>query len=457
MQSLGSGANTKYFLINWTTNGALANLTTSTGTRIISNISWPISSLPAPIDFNAGVVVYQTSVNPSDAVSGTGVAIGQRIVGINIRTGQVMWNITTEAPDGHEQFFSSNNAVADNGVIINRMLTGEIKAWDLFTGQVKWSTPLSYPWGEFGPYHVASAYGLYITGSYAGVYGINETNGNIEWNFHAYTPYQFETGYQTNNVSAEYAFHVGVQIADGKLYVSSAEHTPSQPATRGLNLYCLNVTNGQQLWNFSASQLDQSRLFTGAIADGYLAFASQYDSTMYVFGKGKSAITIEAPLTAMTQGQSLVITGTVLDQSPAQPGTPCVSAQSMNAWMNYLQTQGPAPANVIGVPVSIDAADPNGNFVHIATITSDGSGTYSYVWKPDLVGKYTVTATFAGDDSYGSSFSETAVGVVQAPEPSPTATATPLTMPPYEMYTLGTGVAIIIAIAVAVLLLRKRP
>ena len=457
VQSLGSGANRKYYLINWTTNGALANLTTTTGTRILSNISWPISTLPATVDFNVGVAVYQTGVNPPDAVSGTGVTIGQRLVGISLRTGQVMWNVTTTAADGHEQFFSTTVAVADNGVIINRMITGEIKAWDLNTGNVKWSTQLSYPWGVFGGYHVASAYGLYFCDSYDGFHAINETTGNIEWTFHAYTPYQFETGYQTSIGSAEYVFHGGMQVADGKAYFYAMEHTQSQPTSRGLKLFCVNVFTGEQLWNFSGSEVGGGRSFTGAIADGYLAFASQVDSVMYVFGKGQSATTIETPLIAITQGQSIVVKGTVLDQSPAQPGTPCVSAQSMNAWMYYVHNQGAAPFNVVGVPVSIDAVDPNGNFVHIATVTSDGSGTYSYVWKPDLVGKYTVTATFAGDDSYGSSFSETAVGVVQAPEPSPTATATPLTMPPYEMYTLGTGVAIIIAIAVAVLLLRKRP
>jgi hypothetical protein len=305
---------------------------------------------------------------------------------------------------------------------------------------------------------VASAYGLYVTGSYAGVYGINETNGNIAWNFHAYTPYQFETGYQTTYGSAEYAFHIGVQIADGKVYISSAEHTPGQPETRGLNLYCLNVLTGDQLWNFSASQLDQSRTFEGAIADGYLAFASQLDSTMYVFGKGQSSTTMEAPLTAIAQGQSLVIKGSVLDKSPAQPGTPAVSAESMTAWMDYLHTQGPIPTNVKGVPVSIDVVDPAGNYKHIADVTTDMSGTFSYLWQPDTVGKYTVTATFAGSDSYGSSYAETAVGVVKAPETP--AAVQPQVVPDNTMLLYGILAAVVVAIVLAILavalMLRKR-
>jgi hypothetical protein len=464
IQDLGaSAANAtggRYRLINWTTNGASATFST----RIISNISYPMSTISATgygylFDNNAAVAVYVSAINPSTSVSGTGVSVGQQLVGVSLTTGQILWNVSTYAADGHEQFFSSLDSVCDNGLFIARMLTGDIRAWDIFTGKVKWSTPLSYPWGEFGPYHVASAYGLYITGSYAGVYAINETTGKIQWNFHAYTPYQFETPYQTGIGSAEYAFHIGVQVADGKVYISSAEHTPSQPETRGTSLYCIDVFTGEQKWSFYASQMDQSRTFEGAIADGYLAFANQLDSTMYVFGKGKSATTIDAPLTAVTLGQTVVLKGTVLDQSPGQPGTPCISPQSMGPWMNYLHAQAPIPTDVVGVQVSIDAVDPNGNSVHIADVTSDMSGTFSYMWKPDLAGKYTVTATFRGDDSYGSSYAETAVGVVNAPEPAVTPTpSTIVAATPTDVMNaaLIVAVAVIVAVAAATVLLFKR-
>jgi outer membrane protein assembly factor BamB len=469
VQDLGASAGSeRYRLINWTTNDAGTGMATGTAPsaavtnftqRIVSNITWPISSLPAYVDYAAGIAVSVTSINPS-GVSGTGVAIGQGLMGINIRTGQVMWNTSTVSKnDGSETFFTTNNCVADNGVFIGRMIEGEIRGWDLYTGKLKWSTQLPYPWAEFGPYHIAHAYGLYITGTYNGVFAINQTNGNIEWQFNAYTPYQFETPYQTTYGSAEYAFHVGVQIADGKLYVSAAEHTPSQPLTRGLNLYCIDMFSGKQLWNFSASQVDQSRAFTGAIAEGYLVFGSQYDSTMYVFGKGKSATTIDAPLTAITKGQSIIIRGTVLDQTPAQPGTPCVSAESMSEWMNYLHTQGPMPSNIIGVPVSIDAVDPNENFVHIADVVADGSGVYSYMWTPELAGKYTVTTTFMGDDSYASSYATTVVGVVDAPQATPT--PSPITgfatVNDVMTYSSIVAIAVIIALAlVAILLLKKQ-
>ena len=36
--------------------------------------------------------------------------------------------------------------------------------------------------------------------------------------------------------------------------------------------------------------------------------------------------------------------------------------------------QKPIPANATGVEVTLDAVDPNGNFIHLGTATSDMSG-----------------------------------------------------------------------------------
>ncbi len=113
---------------------------------------------------------------------------------------------------------------------------------------------------------------------------------------------------------------------------------------------------------------------------------------------------------------------------------------------------------ILGIPVSLDAVDPNGDYIHIGDVTTDGySGTFGYTWEPEIPGQYTVTATFMGDESYGSSFATTYVGVSESPTTSPTPTATQTVQTPYELYTIGTGIAIIIAIAITVVLVRKRP
>jgi hypothetical protein len=132
----------------------------------------------------------------------------------------------------------------------------------------------------------------------------------------------------------------------------------------------------------------------------------------------------------------------------------------MGPYMNYLHMQSQIPATVTGVPVSIDAVDPNGNFVHLATVTSDGtSGTFAYTWTPTNTGDYKIMSTFAGDDSYGSSFATTYANVVNAPTTVAPTTSTITgfaTSNDLTTYIAVAVIAIIIAIAIAtVLILRK--
>jgi len=86
--------------------------------------------------------------------------------------------------------------------------------------------------------------------------------------------------------------------------------------------------------------------------------------------------------------------------------------------MEYLHRDQQLPTNATGVEVTIDVIDANGNYRNIGTATSDTSGFYSLMWEPDILGKYTVIATFAGSESYYASWSETAFGVTAAPSPA---------------------------------------
>jgi len=254
-----------------------------------------------------------------------------------------------------------------------------------------------------------------------------------------------------------YSFNAGCQIADGKIYTYNTEHTPTQPITRGWGLHCINATTGELIWKIKTPGA------VGPIADGYLT-VSCTDGYMYVFGKGKSKTTLEAPLTTIPLGQSIVLKGTVLDMSPAQAGTPCVAKESMTTQMEYLHKQMAIDGlwhneTITGVKVSLDTVDPNGNYIHIGDVTTDGySGTFGFTWEPEIPGQYKVTATFMGDDSYGSSFATTYVSVS---ETSPaTSTPAPAEIPDYMpiMYAiLAVGIiAMALGIVAVLLALRKR-
>jgi outer membrane protein assembly factor BamB len=420
-------------LINWSTAGSSSNF----ASRIVSNISYPFTSLGCT-DFETGV-----TVNQGRFVFGS--VDGGLITAVSLTTGQVLWNkTTTDTP------FTPGTCVADDGKYFCCMENRYWKAYDLLTGKELWKSDLtSYPWGDFWGYYTSSAYGMIYTYCYDGVYAFDWDTGKTVWHY-SYPAIAYENPY-TLNGSSVYPFTGSGEVADGKFYIRNNEHTPTMPATRGWKLHCINVTTGEGLWNITGG------MEPGAAADGYLTAGNSYDGYMYVFGKGKSATTVSAPQTAVTLGQSIVITGAVTDQSPAQPGTACVSKESMATYMEYLHMQKPIPAGVTvtGVPVSLDVVDSNGNPTHIGDVTTDMSGAFGFMWKPEITGKYTITATFKGDDSYGSSFATTYAGVVAAPEATPT--PPPKEAPDYMPMMYAILVAVIIAIIIGLIaLFRKR-
>jgi hypothetical protein len=127
--------------------------------------------------------------------------------------------------------------------------------------------------------------------------------------------------------------------------------------------------------------------------------------------------------------------------------------------MEYMFKQQAKPTNATGVPVSLDAYDPNGNYIHIGETTSDITGTYGFDWTPQIPGTYQIIATFHGSTSYGASSAQTYMSVSNA---APTTSPYPeITLPPTETYVLAAAIAIILAIAigfaVTILVLRKRP
>jgi hypothetical protein len=450
VQDIGAaaGAN-RYKLINWTTTGT----STDFNTRIISNITYAFSSL-GTVDYESNIAVTSASITPA----GAGHALGQYLTAASLSTGQLLWNVTT-----NDIFFPSG-LCADHGKVAIRVLGGWWDCWNLQTGQLLWQTAKpgeaggeEYPWGDFGAYTIASYGGLVYDFSYAGFYALDWNTGKIAW--HYPTPAMpFESAtypYMT-------LFSNSPQIADGVLYYANGEHSPTQPLTRGWRLWALNATSGEYLWDINGGGS------AGAVADGYLTYDNRYDGYMYVFGKGESATTVSAPQASVTAGTTAIISGTILDQSPAQPGAACVSKDSMSTYMEFLHQQRPIDGfyhnvTVTGVPISIDVIDPNSNFFHLDTVTSDEKGNFAYAWTPEIAGTYKISATFVGDESYGTSWATTYAAVADAPTPAPTQEPVKLgeSTNTLMMTVIAGVIAIIIAIAVIgvviMSMLKKRP
>jgi hypothetical protein len=228
----------------------------------------------------------------------------------------------------------------------------------------------------------------------------------------------------------------------------------------------LDAETGEVVWRIDGLLYLNEWGGTAAIADGIITALNSYDQQIYAIGKGPSKTTVEAPKAGIPQGSSVVICGSVTDiaAGTASPeiaarfpnGVAAVSDASMGDWMLYVYKQFPFPMNTMGVDVSLDVIDANGNFRNIGTATSDANGFYSMDWTPDIPGKYTVIATFAGSEAYYASYDEAAFVVDQAPDPTPPP-PDPTPLPPTETYIAGSTIAIIAAVAVvAILLLRKK-
>jgi hypothetical protein len=443
----GAGAN-RYRLINWTTMGTSTNFMS----RIGSNMSYARSSLPTLIDWNAGYGAVSSSITETNT---TGIYEGMRLEGVNLWTGVSLWNVTIDEPR-----YSDSCHVADHGKVAVLSQGGHFLAYDLASGAKVWtSEQMAYPWGaaSFGAYAIQSAYGKIFRESYDGVYAFNWDDGTIAWRYESPALAAFESPYLADEGGQMvYPFNTGGTVADGKLYTYNTEHTASWPRTRGWSIHCINITDGEGLWRLSGE------ISPGAMADGYLTASNSHDGYMYVFGKGKSDTTITASPKTFAKGDQVLIEGTVMDLSPAQPNTPCVSKDSMTTQMECLHMQQPADGiwhnvTVLGVPVQLLAIDSNGNTIDLGIVTSDLSGSFAKAWTPPNEGVYTLTATFAGDDSYGSSWAETSVSVGPAPAPLVLPEQPVVTLPPIETYFIGATAAIIIAVAiVGALLLKKR-
>ena len=365
------------------------------------------------------------------------------------------------------------------------MMIGETLEWfgySLDNGNLLWgptSTVFNQGYQFFGSglgigQNAANAYGnIYVTGYGGEVWCYNTANGNLLW--------QFGNGGEGNTTNDGINSPWGLLptliscIADGKVYVYTNQHGngAQSPYYKGEMLYCLNATTGNEIWSeeFQGGDNGGPGYPVGLVASGEYVNYNMYDNQVYAFGQGPSKTTVTAPDLGVTTATPITITGSVMDISAGTTqaqqaadfpnGVPCVSDASESQWMEYVYMQQPMPQNATGVLVTLSVLDSNNNYRVIGTTTTNALGDYGFTWKPDIVGNYTVYATFAGTNSYYPSSAST---FFYAGTPVATAapTATPLTGLASNTTLMYGVVAIIIVIviigaAILLVLTRKRP
>ncbi len=404
-------------------------------------VQWNYTSLPA---LPAGVSVSTQKVSSGVLLAASGsIATPQNWqweVGYSTDDGHQLWTQNRTTPAGQTTW--ALMGPASDGVY-TEFHEGEMSwyGFSLQTGQQLWGPTTPYP-RAFGMYswQASIAYGMLLGLDFGGyLHAFNLTTGKTIWDFYAGSS-GLETAYGSwplNNPSPT--------SADGKIFVVDG-HAYNPPIYKNSHIYAVNATDGSLIWK----GLGFYTYDPIVIADGILLAYSCYDAQIHAYGTGRSATTVSAPTVAVSQGQPVLLQGTVTDQSPGQTclgipaaGTPAISDASMSDWMAYLYSQQPKPNNATGVPVKLTAIDPNGNWQNIGTTMSDDHGVYSITWVPPVPGTYRVTATFEGTNSYYASDAETSFLVTTAPsaapaspavQPTPTPTQPPVnpTVPPTQ-------------------------
>jgi hypothetical protein len=431
--------------------------------------NYPMSGNLTRFDTRSKTVVWTKQISdPTNIGGGMLATLGSTSRTWNATTGESICNSTAL-----DVYSPQRVTTLVNGMTVVGLADMTFRGVNLTTGKEMWKSPnMDPPWGVFTSYVSASAYGNYYQGGMDGnVYCVNLTTGQFVWKFYC--------GDSTETATGTLSPQGQPIIADGKVYITAGARSPPYPTPRGVKLFCLNAFNGSLIWEYDGIFTQQA---SGGISSGNLFIGNMYDGCVYNFGKGPSAMTVSASPKVIASGSSVLIEGTVTDQSPGATGTPAVSDASMSSWMQYLYNNKPMPTNATGVTVLLQAKYSNGTLIDISHVTSDSMGHYEYAWTPPTQDTYKIIATFEGSESYWSSTEQTGLAVTKAvspvvtptptatvaptaspivtptvaPTPSPTTPQGPGALPFSTVYAVSAAVVIIAVVAVTALVLRRR-
>jgi hypothetical protein len=366
--------------------------------------------------------------------------------GYSTEDGTQLWNFTLTYPATQNEEIALYGA---DDFIIFDSTAATFHCYSMLTGAELWESPsfADSPWAT-----TWTVYGS-LTNDYDNVYlmlpdgtmaALSLATGEEVWR-------------STPMPSTEYTNNVVPYVEDmvmvgGNIYLYAGYSLSYQinPTPRFAMLVCLNATTGDITYTLNGG------IVPSAAANGYVLGQGNSDGILYCLGKGPTKTTVSAPQTAVPRGTAMVITGSVLDMSPAAQdydsqvlfpnGVPAVADEDMSEFMDYLYMQNSTllnnPPTPDGVPVNLFVVKPDGTEEWITTVVSDSDGTYAHEYVPSSEGVYKVIAKFDGSGSYWSSTSQTyftatpaaaAGGAIETEEPTtPPLTEEPTTAPPTE-------------------------
>ena len=251
---------------------------------------------------------------------------------------------------------SADNIYLAGDNYLNLAATKDVYRIDARDGTIHWSLNT-----DGAPYSTSVAYNKVYTGSSEGyVYCIDKFVGP------AYSNWKFTAGG---------AVQQDIAVADEKVFFGSMDGY----------VYALDALTGELIWKYKTGG---ALVGAPAIAGGKL-FIGANDRYLYCFGPAPtSSMSISAP-TSITVGQSVTMTGRLVNGTGAGIGDASVTLSSR-------------------VSPSIEWSD-------FATVTTASDGSFSYTLTPPFDGYYGFSATFDGPEIGGYASSTAATTVRVAP------------------------------------------
>jgi outer membrane protein assembly factor BamB len=344
------------------TNGIIYCLDASSGT-----ILWQVPTggiiyaTPTIVD-NA---LYITSSTPEP--SGT-------VLKLNPATGRVLLNATV--PYSYKSLGYGDTMLASptvaNGMIFVRTGLYSNFALNANTGAVIWEydehvnpgTP-SQSGGTISTGAPLYANGMIYINDYYGITALNASSGNATWS----------------------TFTLREDLAQGITYSYGVIYTVNEAGI----LRVLDAASGRSLsyYNFGTQMHSTPTPYNGSL---YVA-SNNWD--LYCFGEAvaptvaNTSMTISLSSNTIQKGQSVTVSGSVSGVSSA-------------------------------VPVSVYFAKPDSSPAINITATTDTSGNFKVIYTPDIIGDWTVVASWIGDSAHTASSSQSLTLTVVEPAQTPT-------------------------------------
>jgi hypothetical protein len=490
MTNLGNTTNPNWYIARWNSTklwtwGNTPSVTTpvdaSTSSRYDYNMSINYNGITANattilIAYNNQFAICRNTGYPT--IGGTTYQWTYFRINLNPNVGSlgaVQWTNTINAPSGNQSITYSGTEKSTGVFVEKYKETMKYIGYSLSTGTQLWTTDgnqdsLNYYASGYNAggnqNGAAFAYGkLYVSGMSGIIYCYSCTDGKLLWTFG--NGGEGNSTYSGLQVPGHYPLTT-YAIGDGVVYLSVTEHTVETPIYKASMFWAINATDGTQVWELRGVRGEAQSPPTGAMADGYNTFMNGYDNLVYVVGRGPSQTTVSAPTLSIDSGDSVLIQGTVIDIASGttqdeqvarfSQGVPVAADSCMTDWMAYIYQQQAFPTDFTGVDVTLSVLDSNGNYRLIGTTTTDASGLYSYVWQPDIEGKYTLYATFAGTDAYWGSTATTAFNIDPTPATaSPQPTQAPSMADLYFLPATAALVVLVVIVLVMLALMMKKP